>query len=96
MPIYEFGCGVCARFEQTHPMGSAPETVDCPTCRAPARRLISAPHVSAAGSAAFGLIDRAARSAVEPEVVDSALPGRRRGAGARFTANPLHRKLPRP
>ncbi|WP_255408467.1 zinc ribbon domain-containing protein [Cryobacterium sp. N22] len=96
VPIYEFRCDVCARFEQTHPMGSAPDTVDCPTCRAPARRLMSAPHLSAVGSAAFGLIDSTARSAFEPEVVESALPGRRSGAGAQFTANPLHRKLPRP
>ena len=96
MPIYEFRCDVCARFEQTHPMGSAPDTVDCPTCRAPARRLMSAPHLSAAGSAAFGLIDSSARSASEPEVVETALPGRRSGSGAQFTANPLHRKLPRP
>jgi len=77
-------------------MGSAPDTVDCPTCRAPARRLMSAPHLSAAGSAAFGLIDSSARSASEPEVVESALPGRRSGSGAQFTANPLHLKLPRP
>lgn len=96
MPIYEFRCDVCAGFEQIHPMSSAPEVVDCPTCRAPARRLMSAPHLSAAGSAAYGLIDRAARSAVDPAVVDSTHPGQRSGAGRRITANPLHRKLPRP
>jgi len=96
VPIYEFRCDGCARFEQTHPMGAVPDTVDCPTCRAPARRLLSAPHLSAAGSAAFGLLDSTARSAFEPEVVEAALPGRRSAAGAQFSANPLHRKLPRP
>lgn len=96
MPIYEFRCDTCAPFEQVHPMGSAPAAVDCPTCRAPARRLMSAPHLSVAGSAAYRLIDGSARSAVEPEVVDAALPGRRPGAASPYTANPLHRKLPRP
>lgn len=96
MPIYEFICEICARFEQVHPMSRVPDLVDCPRCQAPARRVMSAPHLSASGSAAFGLIEQSARSASEPEVVRSTSPGRRSGAGARVTANPLHRKLPRP
>lgn len=96
MPIYEFRCEICARFEQSHPMGLVPDLVDCPTCRAPARRMMSAPHLSAAGSAAFRLVEKTARSASEPEVVESTRPERRSGTGASVTTNPLHRKLPRP
>ncbi|TFD84380.1 zinc ribbon domain-containing protein [Cryobacterium lactosi] len=96
MPIYEFRCEICARFEQNHPMDLVPDLVDCPTCLAPARRVMSAPHLSAAGSAAFRLVEKTSRSAAEPEVVQSTHPGRRSGRGTPVTANPLHRKLPRP
>lgn len=96
MPIYEFSCTGCDRFEQNHPMGSVPDLVDCPVCGTPARRMMSAPHLSAAGSSAYGLIETAARSAAEPDVVDSIAPGRRAGSGRTVTTNPLHRMLPRP
>jgi putative FmdB family regulatory protein len=96
MPIYEFRCASCADFEQVHPIDSVPDESDCPTCGAPARRRMSAPHLSAVGSAAYGLLDRAARSAVEPEVVTSPPSAHRTGRDQRVTANPLHRKLPRP
>lgn len=96
MPIYEFRCEICALFEQVHPMSRVPDLVDCPRCQAPARRVMSAPHLSASGSAAFGLIEQSARSASEPEVVRSTSPGLRSGAAVRVTANPLHHKLPRP
>jgi putative FmdB family regulatory protein len=96
MPIYEFRCGRCADFEQSHPINSVPEATDCPVCGEPARRVMSAPHLSIAGSAAYRLIDRATRSAVEPEVVAAPPPAPRSGGARRVTTNPLHNKLPRP
>ncbi|MHA3683900.1 hypothetical protein ACXR2T_04145 [Leucobacter sp. HY1910] len=54
---------------------------------------MTAPHLSGAGTAAFGLVDRAARSAHEPSVVSS-LPSTG-GKQQRYTHNPLHAKLPR-
>jgi len=95
MPIYEYRCTDCTDFEQVHPMGAAPAETPCPTCQAPARRRMSAPALSTAGSAAHRLLDQAARSAHEPQVVTGTAPGQRSG-GRRITTNPLHTKLPRP
>lgn len=96
MPTYEFRCPDCTDFDLVFAMRSVPENATCPTCGASARRRVSAPRLSRAGSAASRVIDAAERSAHEPETVSS-LPGRARSAPAqRYTANPLHQKLPRP
>lgn len=93
MPLYDFRCPEGTTFEASFAMGQAPAALECADCGAPARRMISAPHLSIAGSAAYRLIDSTKRSAHEPEVVSS-IPGR--GARAtRYTSNPLHHKLPR-
>ena len=95
MPLYEFRCPDGVRFEANFPMAQVPSTAPCPECGEPARRRVSAPRLSRAGSAAYGLIEAGERSAHEPEVVRSTAPG---GGtrGPKYTANPLHRKLPRP
>ncbi|MEC5181587.1 FmdB family zinc ribbon protein [Arthrobacter sp. CG_A4] len=95
MATYEYRCSDGSLFEETHPMGKAPDAVPCPSCGAPSRRLISAPHFSKAGSQAFRLIDATKRSAAEPDVVTSRLPGTPRRLQP-YSSNPLHRKLPRP
>lgn|GEM_PF-783413 len=99
VPTYEFSCGSCEPFDAVFPMASVPDAVDCAACGSRAPRRMSSPRLGRTGSAAFGLIDRAARSAHEPEVV-SRLPGAGRPARAgrpapRTTGNPLHLKLPR-
>ncbi|WP_336658674.1 zinc ribbon domain-containing protein [Leucobacter sp. USHLN153] len=76
------------------PMSEVPRLVECRVCGGPAKRAITAPHLSIAGGSAFQLIDRTARSAHEPEVVDR-LPARPKGAAQKVTTNPLHAKLPR-
>ncbi|MFO7690121.1 MAG: zinc ribbon domain-containing protein [Cryobacterium sp.] len=96
MPLYEYTCPDCSPFELLLPMGSAPAVTACPACAGDARRRMSAPNLSRAGSATFQLIDSANRSAHEPTVVESRLPGVRTGQSQRFTTNPLHQKLPRP
>jgi putative FmdB family regulatory protein len=96
MPVYEFRCADCTDFDQAYPIASVPEETGCPNCGKPARRRMSAPHLSVAGSAAYRLLDRTSRSAVEPDVVSAPPPVPRSGRGQRVTANPLHRKLPRP
>ena len=95
MAIYEYLCPDSTRFEATHPIGDAPDTLPCPSCGRPSRRVFSAPHLSRTGSAAFRLIDSTHRSAAEPEVVSSQLPGTPRRV-QQYSSNPLHRKLPRP
>lgn len=95
MAIYEYRCSDGSRFEASHPLGVAPDILPCPSCGEPSRRVISAPHLSKAGSPAFQLIDSTQRSADEPEVVNARIPGAPRRVQP-YSANPLHRKLPRP
>jgi putative FmdB family regulatory protein len=92
---YEYRCAEGSLFEASHPLGHAPETMPCPSCGGPAHRRISPPHLSRTGSSAFRLIDATERSAAEPEVVDSTIPGTPRRV-QKYSSNPLHRKLPRP
>lgn len=95
MPRYDFHCSCGHSFVETHPLAEVPDAAACGSCGSLARRGISAPHLGRGGSAAFALIDRAARSAYEPEVVSGTLPGARPGRSAPITRNPLHQKLPR-
>lgn len=79
-------------------MQDVPLAADCRRCGGSAKRVMTAPHLSATGTSSFGLVDRAERSAHEPEVVSS-LPSNsgRSGPTKRqpVTHNPLHAKLPR-
>lgn len=99
MPLYAFRCPEGTEFDRTYPMSEVPVVADCPECGGAARRRMSAPRLSVAGSAAYRLMDSTAASAHEPQVVTSlpgSGPGPRGGGGARVTRNPLHQKLPRP
>ncbi|MHA7276401.1 FmdB family zinc ribbon protein [Arthrobacter sp. Hz1] len=96
MPIYEYRCPGCSTFEVISPMGATPDLQSCPACGQAARRKISAPNLSKAGSAAFQLIDSTRRSAAEPGVVSGALPSASSRKRQLYTSNPLHSKLPRP
>lgn len=93
MPVYEFGCAACGRFDRSFAMTDVPDATACPQCRSDARRLMSAGRLSRGASRAMRLWDDTKRSASEPAVV-STVPGR--GAPRPVTTNPLHRKLPRP
>ncbi|MCW2287254.1 putative FmdB family regulatory protein [Leucobacter luti] len=95
MPNYSYQCAEGCRFEALFPMTEVPSEMACRGCAAPAKRVITAPHLSAAGTAAFGLMDRAAASAHEPTVV-SGPPPRGPARTQPVTHNPLHAKLPRP
>ncbi|MCQ1988188.1 zinc ribbon domain-containing protein [Arthrobacter sp. zg-Y844] len=101
MPLYAYRCVaggsaglICADFEVQLAMGSAPSSLPCPACGAPARRRFTAPNLSRASSTAYRLIESTQRSASEPAVVRSPVPGTR--PAGNMTTNPLHRKLPRP
>jgi len=95
VPNYSYRCTEGCAFDAMYSMSEVPGETECRVCGGVAKRGITAPHLSAAGSAAFGLIDRAAKSAHEPAVVDR-LPGRGPAQTQRTTQNPLHAKLPRP
>lgn len=94
MILYAFRCtSGCGTTQQMHPMDSRPDEVDCPTCLAPARRMISAPHLGRSGGAAMALHDATRATAERPAVVSSPTP---RTSGRPVSTNPLHQKLPRP
>lgn len=94
MPSYSFRCAQDGVFDASFSMADAPAGLACPACGVGARRVITAPHLSVAGSSGFKLIDDAARSAHEPAVVSS-LPASGRQRATPVTRNPLHAKLPR-
>ena len=95
MPTYLFRCADGCQFDAVHPMSAVPAQLPCPDCGGTARRIPTAPHLARTSSSAFQLMDRTARSAHEPDVVQS-LPARAgRPTATRTTTNPLHSKLPR-
>ncbi|WP_083879211.1 FmdB family zinc ribbon protein [Leucobacter salsicius] len=98
MPNYRFRCAQGCEFDAMYSMQDVPLSAECRVCGAQAKRAMTAPHLSNSGTSAFGLVDRAARSAHEPEVVSS-LPSNRGPGGPTkrqpVTHNPLHAKLPR-
>ena len=95
MPNYSFRCAEGCEYDAMYSMSEVPRQTECPACGALARRVITAPHLSAAGSSAYGLLDRTARRAHEQQMVDRITA---RGAAARqhVSRNPLHAKLPKP
>ncbi|MUL75272.1 zinc ribbon domain-containing protein [Mycobacterium sp. CBMA226] len=74
-------------------MATAPADTPCPSCSGQARRRIGAPALGVGNSTGMRVQDATRATADSPDVVRSP-PGSRRRAP--LTANPLHRKLPRP
>lgn len=95
MPTYLFRCERqdCDDFTAVFPMASRPDEQPCPGCGDAARRRIGAPALGVGNTAAMRAQDRTRASADTPTVVSAPPPTQRR---APVTANPLHRKLPRP
>lgn len=60
MPVYEFLCDRCGPFEIRRPLQEASSPLECPSCRATARRIYSAPAIGRLASALKRRIDRSA------------------------------------
>ena len=94
MALYQYVCDDDGPFEASSPIGTAAPRRPCPACSAEARRVYTAPMLSRASRPAMAVLERAERSAHEPDVVTSLPPGgRRRPAAAR--PSPAQRRLPR-
>lgn len=94
MILYVFRCEAgCGTTQRMHSMHSRPDVVDCPDCGGAARRMMAAPHLGGAGAAAMALHDATRATADRPAVVTAPPPATHRRP---VSANPLHRKLPRP
>ncbi|MCC3275959.1 MULTISPECIES: FmdB family zinc ribbon protein [unclassified Arthrobacter] len=95
MPLYSYRCPDCREFDVFLAMGEATGFIPCPICGHAAQRRFTGPHLSHASGSAYRLLEKTERSASEPGVV--AVPGTEAAAPrATTSANPLHRKLPRP
>ena len=69
MPVYDFLCEHCGPFERWRPFAEAGEPMACSSCGRGARRVYSVPNTRRLPSALSGALDRAEKSAHEPDVV---------------------------
>ena len=77
MPVYDFFCRDCGPFEQHRSFAEAGEPMACPSCGRETRRVYSVPNIRRMPAALSGAMDRAEKSAHEPEVVRRPAGGRR-------------------
>jgi putative FmdB family regulatory protein len=69
VPVYEFVCEDCGPFEQRRSFAEAGDPMACPSCGGEAKRVYSMPNTRRMPTALSGAMDRAEKSAQEPEVV---------------------------
>ncbi len=97
MATYEYECEQDGVFDVVRPMGTAPESVPCALCGGPARRIVSAPMIRCGSRPAlFGAIERAEKSAHEPDVVTSVPSAGARRRTKVLPLTPTLARLPRP
>lgn len=98
MATYEYSCAEHGMTEVDLPMGTAPQSLDCPDCGAPAKRVYSSPMVSSVDQGRMKLIDSTKATADVPQVVSSVPGGGRINSKPTPMAPPDPRlqKLPRP
>ena len=68
MPLYEYDCSQHGVFESMHSMQNADEPERCPSCGAPAPRILSAPRLACIGANERIARDRNEKSRHEPRV----------------------------
>ncbi|CAA9459305.1 MAG: hypothetical protein AVDCRST_MAG37-3509 [uncultured Rubrobacteraceae bacterium] len=69
MPIYDFVCEDCGPFEQRRSAAESDAPAACPSCEGGAKRVYSMPNTSRMPTALSGAMNRAEKSAHEPEVI---------------------------
>ncbi|MCP2175357.1 FmdB family zinc ribbon protein [Williamsia maris] len=97
MPLYGFRCDQgCVALDRSFPMSTVPDGIDCPGCGSTARRRITPVPIGVGASAAMRLQDATRATADAPRVV-SGVPASGGSARRRpVSADPRHRRLPRP
>ncbi len=81
MPVYDFVCDDCGPFEQRRSLAEAGDPMACPKCGEEARRVYSMPHTKRMPTGLSKAMDRAEKSAHEPEVVRRPAGGGSKGHG---------------
>jgi hypothetical protein len=94
MAGYQYRCSTHGLVEARFPIGTAPSSLDCKSCRAPAARVFSSPALTTQNAAGAKALQMHEKSQTSPGVV------------VRSTDNPVHRpgrgtdrpptRLPRP
>jgi putative FmdB family regulatory protein len=83
VPTYDFVCEGCGPFEQRRSFTEAEEQMACPSCGGGARRVYSMPNTRRMPDTLSGAMNRAEKSAHEPEVIQ-------RPAGGGASSNKKH------
>ena len=96
MVTYQYACEVDGLTDVRSPMGTATDTITCPSCSQPAKRVYSMPLVSAVDQKRMKLIDSTKATSDRPEIVTSIPNDGRRRTQPMAPNNPLLQKLPRP
>ena len=79
MANYDFVCEACGAFEQRRPLTEAGDPMACPSCGGESRRVYVMPNTRSVPAALSGAMDRADKSAHEPEVVRRPMGGAEAG-----------------
>jgi putative FmdB family regulatory protein len=74
MPAYEFLCEGCGSFEVWLLLKEAHDAATCPACRSEARRIYTPPALVKTPVSHTRALDRAYKSAYQPEVVKRQRP----------------------
>jgi putative FmdB family regulatory protein len=85
MPVYDFVCEDCGPFEQQRSFAEAGNPMKCPSCGREARRVYSMPNTKRMSNALSGAMNRAEKSAHEPEVAHRPVEGK--GSGKKHHHN---------
>jgi putative FmdB family regulatory protein len=83
MPVYQFLCHTCGPFERWRPFEEAADPILCPVCQRGAKRVYTAPGFSRVPPALGRVLDRARKSAYEPEVLTREQAARQEPAAPR-------------
>jgi putative FmdB family regulatory protein len=78
MVTYEYRCNRCGDFETSQPLGTATQSVPCPTCAGDAARVWSPPLLNRTPAPLARALAREDASRDYPEVLDDLPPRRRR------------------
>jgi len=69
MPRYEFLCATCGQVDIWRSFAEASLPASCPVCQAAVKRVYTLPGVTKTSAPLTRALDRAQKSAYEPEVV---------------------------
>lgn len=94
MIIYQYRCATHGLAVSQFPIGTAPATLDCKSCSAPAKRVFSAPTLTSRCAASAKAIEMHEKSRSSPGLVVRSTEYPAHGSGRRVDrATP---RLPRP